>query len=232
MQQWYYLTDRQERLAVSEDQMSGLAATGLLRASSLVWKRGMKDWVPCGEVKPEIFTAATRSLAQSSVPGLSVEAETALVARLALPLARYRIWFRLLGVLFILSSFWNFVATGVLVWNLISGRQLDSLTGPLAAAGEGNPQLMWFIAVIIFIVGGIYFWVGLELILSAARARRAAAGGHAESLAGAQAALGRSAMIGVIATMLLITATTSYMAWRVYQNSRAGAVVPPKSVSL
>ncbi len=63
---WYFLSDTQERIPTSEDQIPSLVTAGLLRAQSLVWPEGAADWKALGELKPDLFTASNQAFRPSA----------------------------------------------------------------------------------------------------------------------------------------------------------------------
>jgi hypothetical protein len=50
-EQWYYSHEGQELGPVSAAQLKQLAEDGSLKATDLVWREGMDDWAPAGQVK-------------------------------------------------------------------------------------------------------------------------------------------------------------------------------------
>lgn len=64
-EQWYYATDGRQNGPVEARALKQLAADGRLRPDDLVWKDGMKDWVPTSSVKGLVrsSTEATPPLA-------------------------------------------------------------------------------------------------------------------------------------------------------------------------
>lgn len=47
---WYYAQNNQQHGPVSEEELKFKLRSGILVGSSLVWKEGMSDWKPAGEV--------------------------------------------------------------------------------------------------------------------------------------------------------------------------------------
>ena len=47
---WYFAINEEERGPVTEAQLRTLAGTGNLGRDDLVWKEGMEDWIPAGQV--------------------------------------------------------------------------------------------------------------------------------------------------------------------------------------
>lgn len=50
--QWYYAEAQERRGPVDEDQMRGMAESGLIRPDTLVWTAGMENWKKAGETLP------------------------------------------------------------------------------------------------------------------------------------------------------------------------------------
>ncbi|MBP7948337.1 MAG: DUF4339 domain-containing protein [Verrucomicrobiales bacterium] len=55
-QRWFFLSDKQEQIPTSEDQIRSLAYNGIVRPQTLVWREGLTEWVSAGELKPELFS--------------------------------------------------------------------------------------------------------------------------------------------------------------------------------
>lgn len=60
---WFFLSDKQEQIPTTEEQLRGLAANGILRPQTLVWREGMSDWTSAGEIKPELFSGISANSA-------------------------------------------------------------------------------------------------------------------------------------------------------------------------
>jgi hypothetical protein len=77
---WYFADGEVERGPVTEAQLRTLIGTGNLAAEDLVWKEGMEDWLPAGEV-PGLFdessSAATEAPAETKPREATVQAERA-----------------------------------------------------------------------------------------------------------------------------------------------------------
>ena len=58
-----YVSSTGEPRAAEESELPGLAQHGLLVPSTLVWHPGRPDWVPAGELKPELFAATAAASA-------------------------------------------------------------------------------------------------------------------------------------------------------------------------
>ena len=51
---WYFAIDEEERGPVTEAQLRTLIGTGNLSRNDLVWREGLNDWLPAGQV-PGLF---------------------------------------------------------------------------------------------------------------------------------------------------------------------------------
>lgn len=62
---WYFADGDEERGPVTEAQIRTLIGTGNLKADDLVWREGMDDWQPAGEV-PGLFAGKTTAASTPS----------------------------------------------------------------------------------------------------------------------------------------------------------------------
>jgi hypothetical protein len=53
---WYYAVGGQQKGPVSEAELEALFKAGVIDASTLVWREGMANWQPYGQVKPSPMT--------------------------------------------------------------------------------------------------------------------------------------------------------------------------------
>lgn len=166
---WYYVSDRQERLAVPEDQMSALAGTGILRPTTLVWTRGMAEWVSAGELKPELFLN-TAAVYRPGVP----EADAGLVGDLARTLRTYAGWVEVSGWLHGLAAV-SCVAAGTVVGYFAWRRpeRLEAWTADLAPAFQALGRQPWWTVGGLAALALVLFFMSGQLIGGASRARRA-----------------------------------------------------------
>lgn len=51
---WFYAMDGRKVGPVSDDELDSLAASGVIDASTLVWKEGMADWLPLATARPGV----------------------------------------------------------------------------------------------------------------------------------------------------------------------------------
>jgi uncharacterized RDD family membrane protein YckC len=56
---WYYAQANQPQGPVDDSQFESLIAGGVIRANTLVWRHGMKDWQPLAAVRPEFAPPAS-----------------------------------------------------------------------------------------------------------------------------------------------------------------------------
>lgn len=54
---WYYSEQGQQKGPVSESELQSLVSNGTVQPSDLIWREGMTDWLPVGQV-PEISGSA------------------------------------------------------------------------------------------------------------------------------------------------------------------------------
>lgn len=67
MIEWYYVKDDRQVGPVTSQQLQGLARSGGVKPTDLVWKEGMADWAPASRVQG-LFGDSGRSLAASPPP--------------------------------------------------------------------------------------------------------------------------------------------------------------------
>ena len=227
MSQWYYLTDRQERVAVNADQMPALALTGILRPGSLVWQKGQKDWVPCSEVRPEIFTGEAKGARQGYLPALPAGVEAAVVTSLARPLASGSQWFRWLGVIWVFAGIVMIIGGGILSWQMRNGLPEALARNPAMPPGLDLTNYLWINAISVAVAAVVYIWLGILLMRVAAQATQAADEGNAAALLKAQSILSRCAMILVLLTLIAGLFFSGFAMWQGYRAYKQKKEAPP-----
>lgn len=55
MNEWHYHTPSGSNGSTAQENLNELASSGTLKADTLVWCAGMKDWQPAGQVLPQLF---------------------------------------------------------------------------------------------------------------------------------------------------------------------------------
>jgi len=75
---WYYARGEVEKGPLSTVQIKALAAAGKVRPDDYVWKEGMENWVPAGEIQ-ELFPAEAARTKERGPEPEAGEAETAIV---------------------------------------------------------------------------------------------------------------------------------------------------------
>ncbi len=162
---WYYVSDRQERLAVPEDQLWGLAGSGVLRPSTLLWRRGQGEWISAGELKPELFRGGALEEAGES-GGLVVE--------LARSLRGYAGWVEFSGWLHggtAVGCVAMGTAVGYLAWR--RPERLAEWSGRVPEVLRPLLEAPWATVGGLAAVGLVLFFMGAQLIGGAGRVRRA-----------------------------------------------------------
>ncbi len=53
---WYYLSETQETIPTTEDQLPLLASQGLIRPTTALWRTGLVGWASAGELQPGLFS--------------------------------------------------------------------------------------------------------------------------------------------------------------------------------
>lgn len=228
---WYYLSDTHERIAVSDAQLVPLAARGVLRPATPMWRKGLADWTPCGELKPEIFAAAVIRDSDERNPVTDNVAVRGTVIGLSRTLAGYGPWLRITAVALLAAAILILAGIGWQSWLLIDGRAAD-IHRWLPFRGELDQRgiLDWAVCgVIAFeaVSAVIAVWMGSLLVRSAAGAKRAANTGGETDLHGSMRNAGRSLAIAIVwATILIVTALSAslWLGWE-----KAFPAAPPRA---
>ena len=212
--QWYYLSDAQERIAISEAQFPALAARGVLRPATPVWRKGMADWTACGEVKPEIFALAVVRDSDERHPVTDNAAVRGTVIGLSRTLAAYNVWLRIFGTIILLLTagvaalltweVWTLLKYGIEAWG--EGYFLsDKLTD-----NRWIPWLMLAVQAVGLLLTG---WSGCLLFSAASRAKRAAQSGDEPVLVAAIHAVGRFFIISTITFIVTMSLWLGLLLW-------------------
>jgi hypothetical protein len=201
---WYYLTDRQERVSVGEEQLAPLAAGGVLRPNTLVWRKGMSGWAVCAEVRPELFS-------ESGAGAGATDARTIEQAR---ALACHAPWMGVFSAAMILAGavLMAFTAAAAAGWLLGMGW-FRELMRQVVPGGE---------------VAAVHGWCGLSagvlaslslmvpgsmLAVAAGQVKRAARRGDPSLLAAALRNLGRFFQVSVMGALLLTVLSGVWSLW-------------------
>jgi hypothetical protein len=110
---WYFLTDQQEQIPTSEEQLPSLAGQGVVRPQTLVWHEGQGDWKSLGEIKPELFSAGPVLRSSSLVAGLNRRT----LQRSTDHLARFAPWMIALGALSCGFGIWGIIYSSIQFMN-------------------------------------------------------------------------------------------------------------------
>ncbi len=73
MSQWYYAVNQERKGPVDDAALAALAANGIVTNESLVWREGMSEWQPYGQVSGSVSGAAAEPAA--SFAGAETAAE-------------------------------------------------------------------------------------------------------------------------------------------------------------
>jgi|GEM_PF-2799943 len=174
--QWYYISEAKRRLPFQESDVPSLVDGRVLRPETMVWKKGMGDWISVSELQPEWFTASDGGGARSA------EGEAVFVRDIAGTFADRRIWIALAGGLF--------VAIGTLLLLLFFISILQANAKGVVAG------ILAFVPAVSIAVSGVY------LIGASTAGARAAETGQRSLLHSAQALVGlasRMFVLGVLA---------------------------------
>lgn len=223
---WYYVSDRQERLAVPEDQLPALAGSGIVRPTTLIWQKGMGGWVSAGEIKPELFHA----LPEGTVDGQRAES-AGVVGELARTLRIYAGWVEVSGWLHAITG-----VAGVAVATAI-GYFAWRNPGRLVEWGQRMPESLrsvldypWVAAGALALTGLLLLFTAAQLIGGAARARRAEQLRSREELRIALRSVGsffRSTVLTLLLGLLLLSGALLYQ-FRPWQKEKTPPAAPAR----
>ncbi len=212
--QWYYLSDTQERIAISEAQFLPLAARGVLRPATPVWRKGMTDWTACGEVKPEIFALAVVRDSDERHPVTDNAAVRGTVIGLSRTLAAYNVWLRIFGTIILLITagvaalltweVWTLLKYGIEAWGesyLLSGKLTEN---------RWIPWLMLAVQAVGLLLTG---WSGFLLFSAASKAKRAAGSGDEPVLVAAIQAVGRFFIVSTVTFIVTMGLWIGLLLW-------------------
>jgi len=74
---WYYVENGQQTGPVAESDLEGLARSGKIQPDTLVWREGMTNWQPFGEVRPADIYATAAAPAAAGMPATAAAAAAA-----------------------------------------------------------------------------------------------------------------------------------------------------------
>ena len=223
---WYYVSDRQERLAVPEDQLPALAGSGIVRPTTLIWQKGMGSWVSAGEIKPELFTAVP----EGTVDGQRLES-AGVVGELARTLRIYSGWVEVSG--------WLHALTGVACVAVATAIGYFAWQNPgrLVEWGQRMPASLrsildypWVAAGALALTGLLLLFTAAQLIGGAARARRAEQLRSREELRIALRSVGsffRSTVLTLLLGLLLLAGALLYQ-FRPWQKEKSPPAAPTR----
>lgn len=215
--QWFYLSDSHERIAISEAQFVPLAARGVLRPATPVWRKGMADWSACGEVKPEIFTAAVARDSDERHPVTDNAAVRGTVIGFSRTLADYRVWMRIAGGLVLAAALLILAGIGWQGWLLFDERA-ESIRRWLPFRGELDKRALldWSVFVLIGLEAVTVIlsaWAGWLLLRTASRSYAARETGSEPSLHTALRCAGRSLVIAIVWVVFVSLAALGFSLW-------------------
>lgn len=204
--QWYYLSDSHERIAISDAQFAPLAARGLIRPATPVWRKGMADWAACGEVLPQIFAAGVARDSDQRNPLADSAAVRGTVIGISRTLAGYRVWFRILGVIALLFSLLTTVMCAVLVYFWFSQKPAggQALTGMVPGLSSGDALMFWIVLLFNLVTAVVGAIAGWSLLRAAGHSWQARESGNEHCLNAAIHSLGRYFVLAVSAILFSV----------------------------
>jgi len=218
--QWYYLSESYERIPVSEAQFTALAARGIVRPATPVWRKGMADWAACGEVKPEIFTAGVTRGSDEHHPAADNAAVRGTIIGLSRTLAAYNPWLRILGVVLLVIGTGSLALLGWETWILFrSGFDEWSRGNVLLKPLQDHVWIVWLALAWHVLMAFLSVWCGLLLLRAAARAKRAMESGNEHMLTSAIHDTGRYFLITAVTIVLSILCWLGLFLWMSRQSA-------------
>lgn len=206
-----------------EDQLPSLASSGIVRPTTLIWQKGMAEWVSAGEIKPELFHSA---------PGNALAGESSgLVTELASTLRMYAGWVEVSGWLHGLTGV-ACIAVGTAM-GYFAWLKIDRLTEwaqrvpPVLKPAMEHP---WVTVGVLAGLALVLLFTAGQLIGGAARARRAEHLRSREELRIALRSVGsffRSTVLTLFLGLVVIAGAVLYH-YRPWQKNDLPAPVPAK----
>lgn len=215
---WYYLTDRQERVPVTEAQLLPLASGGVIRPNTLIWREGLPSWSTCGEVRPDLFAPPVSASQQAAVG----DASLLLSAR---SLADYSPWMGVFSAVMLVSgglvmALTAALATGWLFdlgWFREMMRQVTPDGGVLPSHGWPAVAGGVILSLTLLIPGSM-------LAVAARQVKRAAVRGDGNILSASLRNLGRFFQWWIVGMFVL---TILSAAWSLYHWRDKALPKPP-----
>ncbi|MEQ1839621.1 MAG: DUF4190 domain-containing protein [Verrucomicrobiales bacterium] len=157
MMQWYYADESDQQRPVAEEDLGGLAASGVIKPGTLLWNETMADWKRAAEVRPDLFSTPFTPPVLSPVQRRDLVVSRSVVPGQRSPtdpVAVCALVFGILGLLFCGAPV--FSIPGIVCGHISRRRSRDevnpSSNGGLALAGliTGYIGLALFAVVILF----------------------------------------------------------------------------------
>ena len=212
--QWYYLSDSHERIALSDAQIPVLAAPGVLRPTTPVWRNGLVDWTACGEVKPEIFAGGVMRDSNKSLAIPDSVAIQGTVVGVARVLAGYRWWLWIYGGFMMLIAMAGMAFTGWSIWKIVD-IGLDAINHGYGFMDQMKDYgwVIWLLLAFESLVLIGTGWAGWMLIVGGIRAKQARESGSEQILTGSIRNIGRYFIFAVLMLFLNIAAVIGLGLW-------------------
>lgn len=193
-----------------EERLRALALGGVLRPTTLLWRRGMSGWQSCGEVRPELFAPPTP--AELALPPDDTRSPAAQLAlqRIGEGVRPYLPWIGACGWISVIGS--ALVLIGVLIAGMFLFLAADKVKLRLIDAGlsseaAGDQMKLGLLLGGIGLAAVLGIWLGAQLIGARRQLTRSWIHGSVEEL---QRALGRfgayfTTQAATIATCVVIS---------------------------
>jgi hypothetical protein len=146
-----------QQYSCSESDIAALVQAGQIHAQTLMWREGLKEWIPAGSALPDVFrTAPSAAATQSMNPRAPQTAtrppsgaiapggqrpEANVVRFVSQPLMMRKGWIKFFGVISILYGILTLIPLGwMLIWAGVS--VLKGIGGVDAAQRSGDPKAL------------------------------------------------------------------------------------------
>ena len=76
MSSWFYAIDKVRNGPISAEELSELASRGVIHGETLIWKAGLKDWIPARQVRGLSFVCSKASIPPPLVKAIPPKVRT------------------------------------------------------------------------------------------------------------------------------------------------------------
>lgn len=127
---WFYVSETRERRKFREGDIAGLVRSRVLRPETMVWKKGMDDWISGSEIHPEWFRFESGD--KGAAAAMVAAVETAQVKALGGKLSERAGWMRTLAALTVALGVPTSIFGGVIL--IVAGAKFFGAVGDIEQA--------------------------------------------------------------------------------------------------